>query len=104
VGSQPTVVRGDKQTTAEDFAGAIEWLMSEVRRSLTVQRYKGLGEMNADQLWETTMDASQRTLSRVQIEDAVGADEIFSVLMGDDVEPRRAFIESNAFSVHHLDI
>jgi DNA gyrase subunit B len=104
VGSQPTVVRGDKQTAVEDFAGAIEWLMSEVRRSLTVQRYKGLGEMNADQLWETTMDASQRTLSRVQIEDAVGADEIFSVLMGDDVEPRRAFIERNAFSVHHLDI
>ena len=104
VGSQPTVVRGDKQTAVEDFAGAIEWLMSEVRRSLTVQRYKGLGEMNAEQLWETTMDASQRTLSRVQIEDAVGADEIFSVLMGDDVEPRRAFIESNAFSVHHLDI
>ena len=104
VGSQPTVIRGDKKTAVEDFAGAIEWLMSEVRRNLTVQRYKGLGEMNADQLWETTMDANQRTLSRVQIEDAVGADEIFSVLMGDDVEPRRAFIESNAFSVHHLDI
>ena len=60
--------------------------------------------MNADQLWETTMDASQRTLSRVQIEDAVGADEIFSVLMGDDVEPRRTFIERNAFAVNHLDI
>ena len=104
VGSQPTVVRGDKQTAVEDFAGAVEWLMSEVRRGLTVQRYKGLGEMNADQLWETTMDASQRTLSRVQIEDAVGADEIFSVLMGDDVEPRRAFIERNAFAVNHLDI
>jgi len=104
VGSQPTVVRGDKQIAVEHFAGAIEWLMSEVRRGLTVQRYKGLGEMNADQLWETTMDASQRTLSRVQIEDAVGADEIFSVLMGDDVEPRRAFIERNAFAVNHLDI
>lgn len=104
VGSQPTVVRGDKQTAVEDFAGAIEWLMSEARRGLTVQRYKGLGEMNADQLWETTMDASQRTLSRVQIEDTVGADEIFSVLMGDDVEPRRAFIERNAFAVNHLDI
>ena len=104
VGSQPTVVRGDKQTAVEDFAGAVEWLMSEVRRGLTVQRYKGLGEMNADQLWETTMDASQRTLSRVQIEDAVGADEIFSVLMGDDVEPRRTFIERNAFAVNHLDI
>ena len=104
VGLQPTVVRGDKETAVEDFAGAIEWLMSEARRGLTVQRYKGLGEMNPDQLWETTMDASQRTLSRVQIEDAVGADEIFSVLMGDDVEPRRAFIERNAFAVHHLDI
>lgn len=104
VGSQPTVVRGDKETAVEDFAGAIEWLMSEARRGLTVQRYKGLGEMNPDQLWETTMDASQRTLCRVQIEDAVGTDEIFSVLMGDDVEPRRAFIERNAFAVHHLDI
>ena len=104
VGSHPTVVRGDKEAAVEDFAGAIEWLMSEARRGLTVQRYKGLGEMNADQLWETTMDASQRTLSRVQIEDAVGADEIFSVLMGDDVEPRRMFIERNAFAVNHLDI
>ncbi len=104
VGSQPTVARGDKVSVVEDFGSAIEWLMSEVRRGLTVQRYKGLGEMNADQLWETTMDVGQRTLSRVQIEDAVGADEIFSVLMGDDVEPRRAFIERNAFAVNHLDI
>ena len=104
VGSQPTVVRGDKQTAVEDFAGAIEWLMSEVRRSLTVQRYKGLGEMNPEQLWETTLDAQVRTLLQVKVGHGDAAEEVFSTLMGDVVEPRREFIQNNALKVANLDI
>jgi DNA gyrase subunit B len=88
----------------EDRKGLLEHVMEAGKKSFTVQRFKGLGEMNPDQLWHTTMDAEQRTLLQVRAEDTAAADEIFTVLMGDVVEPRRQFIEENALNVKHLDI
>ena len=108
VGEGARIARGreDKRKDAPvtDFRAAMAWLMSEAENQVSRQRYKGLGEMNPAQLWETTMDPSVRRLLKVQIEDAIGADQIFTTLMGDEVEPRRNSIEMNALAAGTIDV
>ena len=97
-----SVQRGGKTLPISRFAEAQAWLLDEAKKGRTIQRFKGLGEMNPEQLWETTVNTETRRLLKVKIEDAVAADQIFSTLMGELVEPRRDFIEENALKVGNL--
>jgi len=103
--SEFTLFEGEEAVSElTDILSLLDKVRDLGKKGMTIQRYKGLGEMNPAQLWETTMDPSQRKLVKVVLEDAIKADQIFTILMGDEVEPRRNFIESNALNVRNLDI
>ena len=104
IGDGAYVTRGEAREDIGSFKEAMTWLFDQARKGQTIQRYKGLGEMNPEQLWDTTINPATRRLLQVRIEDIAGADEIFTTLMGDQVEPRREFIEKNALAVSNLDV
>jgi DNA gyrase subunit B len=104
IGEGAYVTRGDAREDVGSFKQVMTWLLDQARKGQSIQRYKGLGEMNPEQLWETTINPQTRRLMQVRIEDILASDEIFTTLMGDQVEPRREFIEKNALAVSNLDV